>query len=382
MFVFFARPCAIAFCCCISISFSFAQLMSPGDLVVVVGYNFKDPDEFSLLPLVDLSAGTQFCVTDCGWDATTAAFRPGEGLITFTVPAPGISAGQQIHYPTDGGFVKQGISGFFGLSTAGDQLLVFQGTFQNPQFIFGLSDYDGSWLNPSLLPDNQTSHRPPGLIDGQTSLMLDQYINARFECSYPFADRQEFLRRLTDPQYWIKTNDRVQLPIWGCGFDPLALQAISWNYKMEDEYNIHLSISSVSSEELSWKIYDQSIERELNCQKRNDKEYDCQLPASHAEEIYIKPCISEQSCEDYKKITRSRGDHITWFMQEPGVIRVSVERDTDSYSYVLYDVMGRTVLQEEKSIGSFQLRGLHPGLYILNMELARVMYCIPISVAD
>jgi hypothetical protein len=383
MFSFFAKQCAIALC--FSVSSSMAQTLSSGD-VVIVGYDFKDPDEFSLLTLVDLSPGTSFYITDCGWDSNLSAFRTGEGLISYTVPSTGITAGSQIHYPADAGFVTQGISGFFGLSVAGDQLLVFQGTFVNPRFIFGLTDYDGGWLSTSVSPTNQTSHRPPGLIDGQNALALNQYINAQFECSYPFSSRQEFLNRLTDPHQWIKSRDRVTLPIMGCGFDDLLEQHIAWSYRMEDAHTIFLSVQStnihnIHQETINWLLYEDGKELALSCQKLNNESYVCELPKTNSE-LLIKPCRDNQYCEYYKKIDWIKNVGISWTLHESGHVEIMFTEMQKPFSFALYDTKGRVLLTENKEAAqTFDLKGLSPGFYILNIVLTstehKISICVP-----
>src|SRR6478752_4547587 len=97
-----------------------AQTLTPGD-VIITGMNCKDPDQFCFLITRPVSGNAVIYFTDCGWDNLTG-FRPGEGLITYTVPSSGLATGTWVTYPDDPGFTVRGISGFFGLSTDGDQL--------------------------------------------------------------------------------------------------------------------------------------------------------------------------------------------------------------------------------------------------------------------
>ncbi|MDF2457303.1 MAG: hypothetical protein K0R51_3296 [Cytophagaceae bacterium] len=378
MFSFFARPCAIVFGCYLSICTLHAQSLIPGDLVIV-GYNFTDPDEFSMLSLVDLSPGTQFFITDCGWNANTAAFRPGEGLITYTVPSIGIAAGQQIHYPNDPGFVTQGISGFFGLSVAGDQLLLFQGSFQAPQFLFGLTDYNGGWLSSSFTPTNQSSHLPSGLEAGQTALELDLFVAAQFECTFPFSNRQEFLARLTDASQWIRATDRVLLPILGCGFDVLSDYRLEWSYRLESDQKLLLFVSSFASDqEISWWYYGPTDSQPLRCEQRSSGVYACDLPDAVDANLLIKPCRL-RGCGPYKRIDWRREKGIVWYQSEAGSLKVRLHETV--ISTTLYTADGHGIWKGDQR-NEFEVQGLSPGFYILEIEVAQVVHRLSIVILD
>ncbi len=378
MFSFFARHCVLVFGCCCSIFFSQAQTLVPGDLVVV-GYNFRDPDEFSILSLVDLAPGTQFFITDCGWNANTSAFRSGEGLITYTVPPSGITVGQQIHYPNDAGFVTQGVSGFFGLSVAGDQLLLFQGSFLAPQFIFGLTDYNGGWLSASFTPTNQSSHLPSGLVAGLTALELDLLVAAQFECAFPFSNRQEFLARLTDASQWIQAADRVSLPILGCGFDVLSEAALEWSYRLENDQKLLLFVSAFDSDqEVTWWYYAPTHPQPLTCERWSSGVYACDLPEAVDSNLLIKPC-TEEKCERYKRIDWRREKGIVWYQSGTDGLKVRIPYSI--ISSTLYSADGQRIWKgEERS--EFEVQGLSAGFYILEIELAQVVRRIAVSISD
>jgi len=383
MFSFFARQCAIVFACFLSISSVLGQTLVPGDLVVV-GYNFKDPDEFSILSLVNVPEGTQFFITDCGWNANTTAFRPGEGLITYTVPPGGIIAGQQIHYPNDAGFVTQGVSGFFGLSMAGDQLLIFQGSFLSPQFLFGLTDYNGGWLSTSFSPTNQSSHLPTGLTAGQNALELDEFLQAQFECAFPFSNREEFLSRLSNPNQWIKVKDRVILPILGCGFDVLAENSLGWNYKMEDDRLLLFVSAMLPTKEISWWYYTPESARVLTCWQLDENRFECELPEKSSDPLLVRPCTIEANrCEKYKRIDWHPETGIVWYISGKGSLGVTIPEAHTVIHATLHLTDGSMVWQQkEKSSAHMNIEGLKPGFYILTLELAQLMYRIPISLIE
>jgi len=212
-------------CCIALLSFypcAFAQTtLQPGD-VAVIGYNFKDPDQFSFIFLTDVAAGTVLHITDSGYDATTSAFRAGEGYLTYTLPVGGKRAGEIVTYPDDAGFVKTGVSGFFGLTVDGDQLIFFQGTFLAPVFIYALTVSDEDWQSNVI--DNNTTNLPPGLIDGVTALSQSELVNSRLNCTGVALEKSLFLIQITDEARWDRSKTtRVSLPDITCDYTPLGI---------------------------------------------------------------------------------------------------------------------------------------------------------------
>ena len=200
---------------------AYAQtILQPGD-VAVIGYNFKDPDQFSFIFLKDIAAGTVLYITDCGYDAPTSSFRVGEGYLTYTVPASGVKTGKIVTYPDDVGFIKQGVSGFFGLSVDGDQLIFFQGSFAAPIFIYALSVDTGAWQLSAN--DNNTSALPPGLINGVTALAQTGIVNSRLNCTGIAIEQSLFLTQITDASKWERSSTtRVALPDLTCDYTVLG----------------------------------------------------------------------------------------------------------------------------------------------------------------
>jgi len=196
-------------------------ILNPGD-VAVVGYNFKDPDQFAFVFLRDVEAGTMLNITDCGYDLPTASFRTGEGVITYTVPVGGLETGSMVTYPEDAGFVTHGVSGFFGLTVDGDQLLFYQGPFTAPQFIYGLTVNEGGW-QPNATSNN-TSSLPPGLIDGNSALAQTKMSNGKLNCLGVAIDKDLFSTQIVDESRWERSNTtRYSLPDITCDYSVLKL---------------------------------------------------------------------------------------------------------------------------------------------------------------
>lgn len=218
-------------------------LLQPGD-VAVIGYNFKDPDQFSFIFLKPVAAGTVVHITDSGYDAATSAFRAGEGYLTYTVPAGGKRGGEIVTFPDDPGFVKQGVSGFFGLSIDGDQLIFFQGTFLAPVFIYALTVSDDNWTSSTI--NNNNSSLPPGLTDGISALRQTKIVNSRLNCTGVALDKALFLTQITDETRWDRSNTtRVDLPDITCDYTPLGIGADEVHEEQPDARRVVVSAGYV-----------------------------------------------------------------------------------------------------------------------------------------
>lgn len=360
-----------------------AQLLTSGDLVII-GYNFSDPDDFSVLTLVDLPAGLQFYITDAGWDDQAKSFRKGEGLITYTVPAGGIKAGSQLLYPYDPGFVTQGMSGFFGLALAGDQLFIFQGSVHHPEFIFGLTDYNGTWQNSTTVVDNQNSHLPLSLQPGYTALALNHYVQAHFECMHHFEDKQQLLAQLSNPVYWIKTPVRISLPLSACDFSTLAWHEEQWSYEWKSPQCLDLIMFNAISKRASWWIHQGGKAIRLNCISDGYRRYSCLVPEDLSGAILLKPCFaasSEYFCGSYRFIEKEeRESDLHLLTIKEGAIQVSWLELADEVLYHVYDLSGKLVVSGEAvEVNSFCIENLMPGCYVLTItkdhRLSRMKVC-------
>lgn len=193
---------------------SYAQtLLQPGD-IAIVGYNFKDPDQFSFVALNDIPQGTTLYFTDAGFDTTLNQFRAGEGYLIYQVPVGGLRFGQIITYPEDGVFTKIGVSGFFGFNAAGDQITVFQSSYTSPHFIYSLHAYNNEWQE--TVSNNNTTGIPEGLEDGKTAIHQGGNRNGKFTCAMLDWNKESYLHALANQDLWVFTTDRVTIPDVRC----------------------------------------------------------------------------------------------------------------------------------------------------------------------
>ena len=154
-----------------------AATLSPGDLMIVTVNTDTNPAPgkgFDAVPLVDLDAGTVIYFTDNGWSNGT--WRANEGIVTYTAPGA-IAAGTVLSYrsATANGFT---FNANFNLAGGGDNILVYQGSTNSPQFLYGIG-----WATPAPWVANCTgannSEIPAALSTGAFTIVacgnLDNY---------------------------------------------------------------------------------------------------------------------------------------------------------------------------------------------------------------
>ncbi len=124
-------------------------------------------DEIALLSFVNILPGTKVKMTDMKYTSNVPAQCPGG--FEWTAPAPGVAAGSTIYIVTNNGTANVGsITGStFGLSSGGDQVMVYTGTNTNPNYITALSSV--SWVTSNTSCSGSLSLIPA---------TLSNYVNA------------------------------------------------------------------------------------------------------------------------------------------------------------------------------------------------------------
>ena len=156
----------------------------PGDITLVT-INADGQKNFDFLTLVDIEAGTVIYFTDDAWiGGETNGFRGSEGILCYTSD-DNINAGTIISCPgKDGGngFIE---SGSFNPSASGDNIIVYQGSAQNPVFIFGAGWARGSSVwEYSTISSSYRSDIPPGLtMNNFTIFSLGTKDNYQYDVS-------------------------------------------------------------------------------------------------------------------------------------------------------------------------------------------------------
>lgn len=144
-------------------------LFKPGDMAIV-GYrmNASTPDEFALLTFVDIPEGAVLYFTD---DKYAQGAQCDGGDLVWTAPAGGIKAGTVFSVLNDNPDVELGsvTGGSFGLSSGGDQIIIFEGTYAKPNHITALSS--NQWETSGIdCTTKSSSELPAGLTNGENAI--------------------------------------------------------------------------------------------------------------------------------------------------------------------------------------------------------------------
>lgn len=182
-------------------------ILYPGDISIIT-VNADGEKNFEVLLLTDISAGTVIHFTDKAWINSEQSFRSSEGTLTYTATA-NISAGTVIDCPgKDGGngFVE---SGSFNPAGSGDNIIVYQGSADDPFFLFGIGWARGSTVwEYSTVSAGYRSDVPMGLsADDCTIVSLGTKDNYRLlSGALHSGSRSSLLTELSDPANYESSN--------------------------------------------------------------------------------------------------------------------------------------------------------------------------------
>tara|TARA_R110002096_G_scaffold152293_2_gene315293 strand:+ start:8751 stop:13157 length:4407 start_codon:yes stop_codon:yes gene_type:complete len=190
--------------------------------IAITGANADNPDQFSFVLLTDVSNRTQINFTDGGWtaagefrgyNAANGAIQ--EGIVTWTADSD-LPCGTEIIiaetafgsnvYTASIGTASETDAGF-ALGANGDQIIAFQGTTLNPNFIFALHFANATgWVADAT--DTLTSALPTGLTEGVNAVSRD-----RDNLTYTYnvtGNTTLILAAITDPAEWSGNNGTRQ----------------------------------------------------------------------------------------------------------------------------------------------------------------------------
>ena len=171
--------------------------LNPGD-IAFVQYNADGTDNFKFVALVDIPESEEINFTDNGWKSDNT-FTDTEGIITWTAPAGGISAGTVVEIETTPsasvGIVSE--SGSLNFAASGDQILAYQGT---NTFIAALNN-EGTETWQADAVDTNTSALPQGLTNGTDAVAINEIDNAKYT-GITTGDKATLLAALNNSANW------------------------------------------------------------------------------------------------------------------------------------------------------------------------------------
>jgi hypothetical protein len=226
-----------------SITFTTISLQTQfeaGDMVITA-YRMNSTgteDEIALLTFVDIIPGTFINITDSKYTSNAQAQCTG-GLVWTAGSEECVTAGTVIYIQTSAMVASHGsLTGSgFGLSSGGDQVIVYTGTAANPNYITALSANE--WLTTNTNCGGSNSMLPAGLVDGVSSINLSTApdnvsgltVNAYYngtQTGTPAELRTEIL----NPANWIGSGSGTpaqEWPLYSFPGAPAILQATVLN---------------------------------------------------------------------------------------------------------------------------------------------------------
>ncbi len=177
-------------------------------------------DEIAFVTFVDILPGTFIQFTDAKY--TTNTPPQCNGGITWTAPAKEcIPAGTIIQIKTDALTTNKGVvsgSGF-GLSSNGDQVLVYAGTAMQAQYITALSS--NGWVANNTTCNGSASMIPTGLTDGVNALNMStatgnisgNSANAYYQ-GIQTGSNAQIKAALFNPANWVTRKGDTLAQVW------------------------------------------------------------------------------------------------------------------------------------------------------------------------
>ena len=167
--------------------------LSPGD-IAFTGVNMDNPDQYSIVFLVDIESGTVIKFTDNGWKSDNT-WRGNEGVQTWTADRA-YSKGEEIVIDADGP----------SLSGSGDQVIAYQ---NDHDMITAIND-EGHHVWQSDATDANTSALPLGLENGTNCVALEETDNIKYNRTLTSGTKEELLNAINDYSNWSGSNSTPQ----------------------------------------------------------------------------------------------------------------------------------------------------------------------------
>lgn len=196
-------------------------VLNPGD-IQIVAYASDNPDAFAFVTWVEILEGTDVYFTDKGWDCN--GFVSGESVIRYTATetlSPGSVRSYQNGNSNPGWTI---VSGSVIISIYGDQLIVYQGSLEDPRLIYAF-DNTGGWESCDQVASKKSRHSalPQGLVDGESAVSFAHADNFWYRPWYATSGT------LTTLVEWMVNRDRFV--------------ATSTNSRRAEEYQVPESFS-------------------------------------------------------------------------------------------------------------------------------------------
>lgn len=183
--------------------------LNPGD-IAFVQYNADGTDNFAFVALEDIPGNEVILFTDNGWLGDDSGFRANEGVITWTAPAGGVTAGTVVTIDTAPSASVGSVttSGSLNFSASGDQVIAYQENGAAITPITALNN-EGAAVFQADAADSNTSALPQGLTVGSTAVAITEIDNAVYT-GPTTGDKATLQAALNDSANWSGDNGTNQ----------------------------------------------------------------------------------------------------------------------------------------------------------------------------
>lgn len=198
-------------------------VLDTGDLAII-GFNSDGTDDFTVVVLKEIKAGTEIRFTDRGWRNTNPIgfVNKTDDTVIFFIPALDLNIGSVFHLISgDNGQI-------FNLDPGADQLFAYIGNGPDVyKVIFGINTSPSGWLDsstdPNLIITKNNSELPPVLKNGSeeiASISLPGARNAHYIGSRSFTSPTDALNAIVNLDNWRTSGTRLNLLTTNFEFTP------------------------------------------------------------------------------------------------------------------------------------------------------------------
>ncbi len=171
--------------------------LSAGDLAILQ-YNSDNPggtlEITKFIFFREIESGTSIKFTDNGWTSEGAFRGTTEGIDIWTADRD-YSCGEVVAFAFDD----------ISLTTAGDQILVYQGAEATPTFIFAINN-NGNAVWQTTSTDTNTSALPTGLTNGVNAVAVNEVDNVIYDGTVLEGARPDILSAICTAANWSGNN--------------------------------------------------------------------------------------------------------------------------------------------------------------------------------
>lgn len=190
----------------LSVPSAVAQTSLTAGQIAVVEVNQNSGESVQFVTLTNLEAGTTFRLTDNGY-TSSGSFNTNEGIYEFTAAAA-MPAGTVFSYSSTSLTSEwASVSGNLALANGGDNIFLYQGTEESPNFVYGFM-YGSTW-DSTYTTGTSSSSLPAGLTDGSSALALTDGVKNALYMGVTSGTTAELQSALSTSSDWTQSSTEI-----------------------------------------------------------------------------------------------------------------------------------------------------------------------------